>query len=192
MTTTDLARQEDLFDAYIIPSRLAITSMRDSGYKNTAYALAELIDNAQQAGASMIELLCLQTYERIRQRERARLSKIAVLDNGKGMDHATLRIALQFGNGKLPPKTGPASVGLAWDSRMRPYRRPDAWTSGVGRTGRTTLSIPTSTFPRSNQARCGWSLIPFTARFPTNGEPSRSSSRSREHLLSGRHWTLTD
>ena len=113
MTSADPARQEDLFDSYIIPSRLAITSMRDSGYKNTAYALAELIDNAQQAEATVIELLCLQKRERIQQRDRARLSKIAVLDNGRGMDYATLRIALQFGNGShLHDRSGIGRFGM--------------------------------------------------------------------------------
>ena len=105
--------QQDLFDAHIIPSRLAITAMRDSGYKNTAYALAELIDNAQQAGASVIELLCFQRRERIQQRERSRISKIAVLDNGSGMDIATMRISLQFGNGRyLKDRSGIGRFGM--------------------------------------------------------------------------------
>ena len=111
MTTVDDDYQPDMFQ--IIPSRLAIKSMRDSGYKNTAYALAELIDNAQQAGATVIELLCLQKRERIRQRERARLSKIAVLDNGFGMNYDVLRIALQFGNGShLEDRSGIGRFGM--------------------------------------------------------------------------------
>ncbi len=111
MTANDDTQQLDMFQ--IIPSRLAIKSMRDSGYKNTAYALAELIDNAQQAGANVIEVLCLQKYERIRHRERARLSKIAVLDNGSGMDYGKLRIALQFGNGShLDDRSGIGRFGM--------------------------------------------------------------------------------
>ena len=113
MTTVDTDRQDDLFESQIIPPSLAITSMRDSGYKNTAYALAELIDNSQQAGASMIELFCLQTREVIRQRERSRLSKIAVLDDGRGMDYDKLRIALQFGNGSyLQDRSGIGRFGM--------------------------------------------------------------------------------
>ena len=129
MTSADPARQEDLFDSYIIPSRLAITSMRDSGYKNTAYALAELIDNAQQADATMIELLCLQKRERIQQRERARLSKIAVLDNGYGMDYATLRIALQFGNGSyLHDRSGIGRFGMGLpNASISQARRVEIW-----------------------------------------------------------------
>lgn len=113
MATAKSEYQEDLFDAHIIPSRLAITAMRDSGYKNTAYALAELIDNAQQAGASVIEVLCFQKRERIQQRERSRISQIAVLDNGAGMDSATMRMALQFGNGRyLKDRSGIGRFGM--------------------------------------------------------------------------------
>lgn len=129
MTTDDPDSQGDLFDSYIIPSRLAITSMRDSGYKNTAYALAELIDNAQQAGAALIELLCLQKRERILHRERARLSKIAVLDNGRGMDYATLRIALQFGNGShLQDRSGIGRFGMGLpNASISQAGRVDVW-----------------------------------------------------------------
>ena len=99
MTDIERPEQKDLFEDEIIPLRLAITAMRDSGYKNTAYALAELIDNAVQAGATVVEVLCVERRERVRHRERARLHEMAVLDNGSGMDVATLRMALQFGNG---------------------------------------------------------------------------------------------
>ena len=85
--------QADLFDPHIIPAQLAITAMRDSGYKNTAYALAELIDNAQQAGATAIELLCIEKRVNTSNSERhSRLHAIAVLDNGEGMDYHTLRL----------------------------------------------------------------------------------------------------
>ena len=113
MNMAESSQPADLFGADIIPARLAITAMRDSGYKNTAYALAELIDNAQQAGASMIEVLCLQRRERILHRERSRISKIAVLDNGKGMDSWTMRKALQFGNGGyLNDRSGIGRFGM--------------------------------------------------------------------------------
>lgn len=113
MDMTDNTHQEDLLDTSIIPSRLAITAMRDSGYKNTAYALAELIDNAQQAGASVIEVLCIQRRERIFHRERSRISQIAVLDNGEGMNSSIMRMALQFGNGRyLKDRSGIGRFGM--------------------------------------------------------------------------------
>jgi hypothetical protein len=100
-------------DPQVIPAKLAITAMRDSGYKNTAYALAELIDNAQQANATAIEVICLEEREQVRQRERSRVSRIAVIDNGDGMDARTLRMALQFGNGtRLNDRTGIGRFGM--------------------------------------------------------------------------------
>lgn len=83
----------------IVPPHLAVKAMRDNGYKNTAYALAELMDNSVQAGATVVELLCGELGVVIDQRKRSRIHQIAVLDNGRGMDREVLRMALQFGNG---------------------------------------------------------------------------------------------
>ena len=130
MTSSDNIIQSDLFDAQIIPPSLAITAMRDSGYKNTAYALAELIDNAVQAEASMIEVFCIEKREQVRKHERSRLWKIAVLDNGSGMDLQTLWMALQFGNGtRLGDRTGIGRFGMGLpNASISQARRVDVWT----------------------------------------------------------------
>ena len=92
----------DTFD--IVPTHLAVQAMRDNGYKNAAYALAELMDNAIEAGAAHVELLCAEKEMVIDQRTRKRVEGVAVLDNGVGMTADTLRMALQFGNGtRLAP-----------------------------------------------------------------------------------------
>lgn len=83
----------------IVPAHLAVQAMRDNGYKNAAYAIAELIDNSIQAGASQVELLCAERIDTSGLRQRSRIHEIAVLDNGRGMDAEVLQIALQFGNG---------------------------------------------------------------------------------------------
>jgi len=83
----------------IVPAALAVQAMRDNGYKNAAYAIAELIDNSIQAGASIIELLCAERRGMVKERVRPRINQIAVLDNGTGMDANELKQALQFGNG---------------------------------------------------------------------------------------------
>ena len=126
-TTTE---QGNLFDSHIIPPSLAIVAMRDSGYKNTAYALAELIDNAVQAGASIVEVLCFEKRELISSRERSRLWEIAVLDNGSGMDVQTLRMALQFGNGtRLNDRTGIGRFGMGLpNASISQAKRVDIWT----------------------------------------------------------------
>jgi len=116
----------------IVPVHLAVRAMRDNGYKNAAYALAELMDNSIQAGASHVELLCAETVMQNSQRERRRINKIGVLDDASGMDAETLRLALQFGNGtRLDPSQhngiGRFGMGLPASS-MSQCQRVDIWT----------------------------------------------------------------
>lgn len=107
-------------DREIIPPDLAVKAMRDSGYKNTAYALAELIDNSVQAEASDIEVFCIEERQLINERERRRIRQIAVLDNGNGMPPQTLRLALQFGNGMhLNDRSGIGRFGMGLPNSSR-------------------------------------------------------------------------
>ena len=50
------ARQQEL-DFSIVSAKLTIEAMRDSGYKDTDHALAELIDNSVEAGADLMRSL---------------------------------------------------------------------------------------------------------------------------------------
>lgn len=116
-------------DGEIIPPELAVRAMRDSGYRNTAYALAELIDNSVQANATLVDVVCVQAYERIKERDRLRMTSIAVIDNGEGMDAAVLRQALQFGNGThLQDRSGIGRFGMGLpNSSISQCRRVDVW-----------------------------------------------------------------
>ena len=113
----------------IVPPHLVVKAMRDSGYRNAAYAIAELIDNAIQAGATRVELLCGEKKEFRRQRQRDQVNQIAVLDNGSGMDADVLRIALQFGNGtRLNDRSGIGRFGMGLpNSSISQARRVDVW-----------------------------------------------------------------
>jgi hypothetical protein len=115
----------------IVPAHLVVQAMRDNGYKNAAYAIAELIDNSIQAGATEVELLCGEKQVLIEQRQRSRIAKIAVLDNGCGMDATVLRVALQFGNGTyLEPEkhTGMGRFGMGLpSSSISQCLRVDVW-----------------------------------------------------------------
>lgn len=117
-------------DSAVIPSSLAITAMRDSGYKNTAYALAELIDNAQQENADCIEVICRQADSLVKERTRSRISEIGVLDNGGGMTPEILRKALQFGNGsRLNDRSGIGRFGMGLpNASISQAGRVDVWT----------------------------------------------------------------
>ncbi len=117
-------------DSEIIPPELAIRAMRDSGYKNTAYALAEIIDNSVQANATSIELICVESQGQVKQRTRKRIAEIGVLDNGDGMSPETLRLALQFGNGThLNDRKGIGRFGMGLpNSSISQCRRLEVWT----------------------------------------------------------------
>ncbi len=119
----------------IVPPHLIVTALRDSGYKNAAYAIAELVDNAVQAEASVIEILCKEQQELVQQRSRRRVHEIAVIDNGHGMDLTNLRQALQFGNGtRLEDRTGIGRFGMGLpNSSMSQAKRVEvwSWTNGV-------------------------------------------------------------
>ena len=114
----------------IIPLGLAMKAMRDSGYQNTAYALAELIDNSVQAKANHVEVICVQTREMLNERTRHRIERIGVLDNGEGMTLETLMRALQFGNGThLADRAGIGRFGMGLpNSSISQCRRLDVWT----------------------------------------------------------------
>jgi hypothetical protein len=115
----------------IVPAHLAVQAMRDNGYKNAAYAIAELMDNAIQAGASQVELLCGERKQQVEQRKRSRIDEIAVLDNGRGMNANVLRLALQFGNGTYLDEdkhTGIGRFGMGLpSSSISQCQRVDVW-----------------------------------------------------------------
>jgi len=68
-----------------------VLATRDSGYKSTALALAEFVDNAIQATASAVSI------DVISERSGCPPTELLVTDNGTGMDARTLATALTFG-----------------------------------------------------------------------------------------------
>lgn len=115
-----------------MPAHLAVKAMRDNGYKNAAYAIAELMDNSIQHGGKFVELLCSEIEVQLSTKSVSRINKIAVLDNGKGMNNEVLRMALQFGNGtNLEPDTqrgiGKFGMGLP-SSSVSQAKRVEVWT----------------------------------------------------------------
>lgn len=132
----------------IIPQNLSITAMRSSGYRDSAHALAELVDNAIQAGQELggttqVELICVDELPVGGLRKR--ISRIGVYDNAAGMSPDTLRKALQFGNGsRLDPKNqkgiGKFGMGLP-NSSISQGKRVDVWSWQEGKVFYTYLDI---------------------------------------------------
>jgi len=117
-----------------VPAGLAVKAMRDNGYKTTAHAVAELIDNSVQAGARLVEFFAVEESALVSQRQRSRVIELAVLDNGRGMDEETLRIALQFGNGRyLNDRSGIGRFGMGLPAAsISQCARADVWSWQAG------------------------------------------------------------
>ena len=75
-----------------------VDSLRDNGYRDTAMALSELLDNSIQANANKIEIILIEKLSATGKREWL-VNEIFVVDNGDGMDKATLETSLRFGGG---------------------------------------------------------------------------------------------
>ena len=121
-------------DRQIIAPALAVHAMRDSGYRNTACALAELIDNSVQAKATDVDVLCLEERRVVKERSHKQITHIGVLDNGEGMSPGTLLKALQFGNGtRLDDRSGIGRFGMGLpNSSISQCRFVEIWTWQAG------------------------------------------------------------
>src|SRR4051812_46433851 len=74
----------------IVPENF-IQATRDSGYKSLGSAIAELVDNAFEAKAKVVQITIDKTNGAVDQ------PQVIVADDGRGMDPATLRQSLRFG-----------------------------------------------------------------------------------------------
>lgn len=79
------------FDFSLVVADAFIRGIRDIGYKSTATALDELIDNAIQADAENI-LIVYQFGE-----PSNRVISIAIIDDGHGMEPEMIRLAMTWG-----------------------------------------------------------------------------------------------
>jgi hypothetical protein len=91
-------------DHSIIALDRFIQSTRDSGYKTTASAVAELVDNSLQAEATSVDIRVCETVSG---------TVVAVVDNGSGMSPETLRESLRFGgSSRFNDRSGLGRYGM--------------------------------------------------------------------------------
>lgn len=101
-----------------------IQATRDSGYKGTASALAELIDNSLQAGARDIQIFITDADD------AQHPLQVMVMDDGEGMNPQTLRTALRFGGStRFGGRGGMGRYGMGLpNSSMSQARRVEVYT----------------------------------------------------------------
>ena len=89
-----LDRLPTTFEFPLFNGTQALESQRRNGYRNTAAAARELIDNALEAGAKRIHVI----FE-TRKQGRQVVTAVAVIDDGAGMLASMARYALSWGGG---------------------------------------------------------------------------------------------
>lgn len=166
-------------DRSIIALDRFIKSTRDSGYKGTLSAIAELVDNAVEAGAQRVEI-------QIRKRPSADVDdiEIAILDDGCGMDSATLTEALRFGGTtRFNSRSGLGRFGMGLpNASLSQARRVDVFTWQNG-------CDPISTYLDVDQIVSGaLSSIPKPIRFPLPEVTGVRTKKSGTLVL----WTRCD
>ena len=127
----------------IIPAKTAIETFRDAGYKNSASALAELIDNSIEAGAHDIQVLTFEESVAIQQRVSSQIQEVAVYDDGCGMTPEIMSICLQFGNGtRLKSRKGLGRFGIGLpNASVSQARRIEVYSWQNGKCYHTYLDI---------------------------------------------------
>ena len=102
-----------------------IQATRDSGYKSTSSAVAELVDNAIQADATRIRITVCHATD-----GETGAIELLVQDNGTGMDPFTLRTALRFGGTtRFNDRTGLGRYGMGLpNSSLSQARRVSVYT----------------------------------------------------------------
>lgn len=112
----------------LVDSKQFIQAIRDSGYKGTPSAVAELVDNALEAHATKIHIAILEDISDSANREFK--WAVEVLDNGAGMSPETLHVALQFGGSdRFDSRTGTGRYGMGLpSSSVSQARRVDVYT----------------------------------------------------------------
>jgi len=112
-------------DSSIIAVDKFIQATRDSGYKGTDSAIAELVDNALQAGARNVAITISDASG-----DPKWPLRVSVCDDGCGMDRSTLRQALRFGgSSRFNDRSGLGRYGMGLpNSSLSQARHVDVFT----------------------------------------------------------------
>lgn len=133
---TEIERQEKYldrlpkdFDFPLFNSRQAVESQRRNGYRNTAAAAREIVDNAIEAGAKNIHVLLEQGHAEKKGYSET-VTAVAFIDDGPGMVPKMARYALSWGGGTHfddPAFIGKFGFGLP-NSSINQTRRVEVYT----------------------------------------------------------------
>lgn len=116
---TEVERQEkylsklpESFEFPLFNSQRALESQRKSGYRDTASAAREIVDNAWEAGAKRIDIVFDHSRS---EKGKDLVTSLAFIDNGSGMIPRMIQYALSLGGGthfEEPKSIGKFGFGL--------------------------------------------------------------------------------
>lgn len=94
-----LAKLPEDFSFPLFNAAQALESQRRSGYRNTAAAAREIVDNAIEAKATRVDI-CFERPNALKAHQRSNsIHAMAFIDNGSGMLPKMARYALSWGSG---------------------------------------------------------------------------------------------
>jgi hypothetical protein len=109
----------------LVAIRSFIEATRDSGYKSTSAAIAELVDNAFEAESTVVDVAIAELDDGAK--------SVSVTDNGTGMPPSTMQLALQFGGStRFNSRRGTGRYGMGLpNGSLSQARRVDvfSWTN---------------------------------------------------------------
>lgn len=113
----------------LLSGKQTVFSIRDTGYKSTDYAIAELIDNSVQAEADTVLIVLITEPKTGGQRAVENVSEIVVIDDGEGMAEPLLFDCLAFGeSGRFDDRSGIGRFGMGLSqASVSQGRRVDVW-----------------------------------------------------------------
>jgi histidine kinase/DNA gyrase B/HSP90-like ATPase len=153
----------------VVASETFILATRDTGYRNTAAAVAELIDNSLQAKASRVDVRVADEVS------EGRRIAISVLDDGVGMDWTTLRRSLQFGGSqRFNDRSGSGRFGMGLpNSSLSQSQRVEVYSWQDGKPLHTYLDVQ-----EIAAGRCDAVPAPVSATLPdwTSGRRARTGT----------------
>ena len=85
-------------------------ALRSTGYKNIESAISEIVDNSVEAEAKNIFIIIKETYDGIEGKNK--VTEIAFLDNGKGMNKDLVQSCLRIGYGTRTARKGIGRFGV--------------------------------------------------------------------------------
>lgn len=112
-------------DTPVVQLKNFIWAIRDAGYRGTGPALAELIDNALEAGADNIDIQLIANDS-----GKDECSRVIISDDGCGMSSSVLETALQFGGSiRFGSRKGTGRFGMGLpNSSVSQARRVEVYT----------------------------------------------------------------